>query len=142
MRLHEVRQVRVARAVAFAYTADFSHAEEWDPGVVSSRQVGEGPVGEGTRFDLEVRFGSGTTPMTYEMTVFQPDDRLVLVGRGEKVEAVDEIRFHPRDGSTVIDYTADLVFHNYFKYLGPLLSPLLRRVGSRAMDGLAGALSK
>ncbi|MFP3913444.1 MAG: SRPBCC family protein [Actinomycetota bacterium] len=137
-----MRQVQRPRDEVFAYTADFSHSAEWDPGVVSSRRIGEGPVERGARFALEVEFGSGTTPMTYEITEYEPDSRVVLVGRGEKVEAVDEIRFESRDGTTLIDYTADLTFHNYLKYLGPFVSPLIRRVGTRAMDGLAGVLSR
>lgn len=142
MRLHEVRLVNRAQAEVFAYTADFSHSAEWDPGVVSSHRIGGGPVGLGARFDLEVEFGSGTTPMIYEITEYEPDERLVIAGRGEKLEAVDEIAFHSRDGSTVIEYTADLTFHNYVKYLAPLVSPLIRRVGTRALDGLAEALSR
>lgn len=142
MRLHEVRHVQRPLGEVFAYTADFSHSAEWDPGVASSRRVGDGPVGEGARFELEVELGSGTTPMTYEITEYEPDSRVVLVGRGEKVDAVDEIRFERQEGTTVIYYTADLTFHNYLKYLGPLVAPLVHRVGTRAMDGLAEALSR
>ena len=142
MRLHEVRQVQRPSGEVFAYTADFSHSAEWDPGVISSRRVGDGPVGEGTQFELEVEFGSGATPMIYEITKYEPDSRVVLVGRGKKVDAVDEIRFEGREGATVIYYTAELTFHNYLKYLGPLVAPLVRRVGTRAMDGLAEVLSR
>lgn len=142
MRLHEVREVERPQSDVFAYTADFSHSAEWDPGVVASRQVGDGPVGVGTKFELEVKFGAGTTPMTYEIVAYEPDRRVVLVGRGDKVEAIDEIRFETRGPVTVIDYAADLTFHNYLKYFGPLLNPLLRGVGTRAMDGLQENLGR
>jgi len=139
-RLIEQRWVHRGQAEAFAYTADFSNIEEWDPGVVQSAKAGNEPVGVGSRFDLEVRFGRGTVPMTYEITVFEPDERVVLVGSGEKLTAVDEIRFSRHDNMTVIDYTADLTFHNYFRYLVRFMGPTLRKVGVRALDGLAARL--
>lgn len=141
-KLHEVRTVPRPRDEVFAYTADFSNSSEWDPGVVSSKKVGDNPIGVGSLFDLEVRFGSGTEPMTYEITEHVPSERLVLVGRGEKVEAVDTILFEDDNGVTVVDYTAELTFHNYFKYLGPLLPRLLEPVGTKAMDGLQEVLSR
>ena len=140
LRLIEQRWVLRNQAEAFAYTADFSNIEQWDPGVVRSEKVGNEPVGAGSRFDLEIRFGTGTVPMTYVITVFEPDDRVVLVGNGEKLTAMDEIRFSRHDNMTVIDYTADLTFHNYFRHLVRFMGPTLRKVGTRALDGLAARL--
>lgn len=142
MRLEEKRWVESAQPEAFTYTADFSNIENWDPGVVSSKKITEGPVDQGTEFEVEVKFGTGTTPMVYEITEYEPDSRVVLVGRGEKLHAVDEIRFQAIDNMTLIEYTADLTFNNYFRFLGPLLSPTLRKVGEKAVDGLAAALDR
>jgi hypothetical protein len=142
VRLVERRWVTRPQPEAFEYTADFSNIEEWDPGVVASRKVTEGPIGVGTRFELEVKFGVGTTPMTYEVTVYQPDHRVVLVGDGGKLHAVDEITFASHDNMTVIDYTADLTFRNFFRFIRPLMRPILRRVGKDALDGLAKALDR
>jgi hypothetical protein len=107
---------------------------------MSSNKITDGPVGLGTRYELEVRFGSGTSPMIYEITVYEPDHRVVLAGSGEKLLATDEIRFATHDNMTVIDYTADLSFLNFFKYLGPLLRPRLEKVGEDALNGLVKAL--
>ena len=140
MRLKEQRTVTRGLSDAFAYTADFSNIEDWDPGVKTSTQVGDGPVEVGTRFDLDVRFRSKTFPMTYEVTVFEPPHRVVLVGHGETLDAVDEIRFSSQDGRTVIDYTADLEFRNFIRFLIPVMRPKLRKVGEQALDGLVAAL--
>lgn len=142
MRLEEKRWVDRSQQEVFHYTADFSNIQNWDPGVVRSKKLTDGPVGLGTEFDVEVKFGAGTTPMVYEITEYEPDSRVVLVGRGDKLEAVDEIRFDTQDNLTVIDYTADLTFHNYFRFLGPLISPAVEKVGSRALDGLVEALQQ
>ncbi len=139
-RLIEQRWVARPQDEAFAYTADFSNIQDWDPGVVSSRKITSGPVGVGTRFDLEVKFGSGITQMIYEIAVYEPYRRVVLVGSGEKLHATDEIRFASHDKMTVIDYTADLSFRNFYRFLGPLLRARLDKVGRAALDGLAKSL--
>jgi hypothetical protein len=142
VRLVERRWVTRPQPEAFEYTADFSNIEDWDPGVVTSRKITDGPIGVGTRFELEVKFGAGTTPMIYEITVYEPDHRVVLVGDGEKLHAVDEITFASHDNMTVIDYMADLTFHNFFRFIRPLMGPILSRVGKDAVDGLVRALDR
>jgi carbon monoxide dehydrogenase subunit G len=142
MRLHEQRRVNRPQDEVFEYTADFDNIEDWDPGVAASSRRGEGPIGVGTKFDLDVRFGRAVIPMLYEITEFEPNTRVVLVGKGETLDAVDEIRFRSEEGKTVIDYTADLTFHNWIRYAGPLLSPFLKGVGRRAVDGLVSALGE
>jgi dehydrogenase/reductase SDR family protein 12 len=142
VRLVEQRRVSMSRGAVFAYTADFSNIEDWDPGVLSSSKITDGPVAVGTRYELEVKFGLGTTSMVYEITAYEPEDRVVLVGNGSKLHAVDEIRFSTQDDMTVIDYTADLTFLNFFRYVAPVLGPALDRVGKRALDGLVEALRR
>ena len=140
VRLSEQRKVKRALAEAFRYTADFSNIENWDPGVARSTKLGDGAVGLGTRFDLDVRFGSRQIPMVYEITAYEPPYRVVLVGRGETLDATDEIRFSQENDLTVIDYRADLIFRNALRFVIPFLGPFMRKVGERALDGLAAAL--
>lgn len=142
MRLHEKRTIDRPLSEVFAFTADFSNAEKWDPGVVSSRQVGDGPPGVGSRYDLMVSFGSSKIPMTYEITECALDERVVLVGRGDTIEAIDEIEFMARDGGTLVEYTAALTFTNWIRFVAPLMSPLLARVGEKALDGLVETLER
>jgi hypothetical protein len=142
VRLVEQRSVERAQDEAFTYAADFSNIEDWDPGVVSSRRIGHGPVGVGTQFELEVEIGGGTMPMVYEITEYEPSDRVVLIGRGDKLVAVDEIRFSRHDNMTVIDYTADLTFLNWFRHVTRLMGPSLKKVGTKALDGLAAQLGR
>ena len=142
MRLQEQRWVDLPRSEVFTYTSDFSNIADWDPGISSSEKVTDGPVGVGTQFDVKVRFGLGTIPMTYTITEYEPDTRVVLIGRGEPLEAIDEIRFDTQDNMTVIDYTADLTFYNSLRFLGPVISSSLRKVGERALDGLVEALDR
>lgn len=140
MRLHEIRRVLRPRGEVFAYAADFVNTQDWDPAVVSARQVEPGPLGVGTKFELEVKVGPTTIPMTYWVTEIEPDYRVVLEGRSRELDAVDEIRFIADGENTVIDYTARLTFHNFVRLVQPLARPFLRRAGARAVDGLVAEL--
>lgn len=143
VRLHETRLIERPIAEVFEYTADFRNIENWDPGVSASRRVDEGRLGVGSRFELMVSFGASEIPMTYEMTAFEPNERVVLVGKGDKIEAVDEIRFEDKGaGTTLVDYTADLSFSNFVRYVAPLMGPVFKKVGEKALDGLVEALRK
>lgn len=142
VRLHERRWVRRPQREVFAYTADFSNIENWDPGVIRSDKVGDRPIGVGSEFLVEVKFGLATDTMTYVISEYEPDSRVLLTGRSEKLTAVDEIRFASEGDMTMIEYTADLTFTNLMRYFVPLMRSLLKRIGERAVDGLAAALDR
>ncbi len=139
-----IESVEVPRPVtdAFAYTSDFGNIEQWDPGVSRSVRMTPGPVRVGSRYRLDVVFGPSTTVMEYVVTVLEPLRRVVLEGHGGSVHAVDDIRFEPTPTGTRIDYTADLSFDGLTGLVEPLMGPLLRRVGERALQGLRRALSE
>ena len=142
MRLHEQRIVHRPIEEVFEYTADFSHISEWDPGVGSSHAMSAGPVGLGSQFAVEAVFGSSTIPMVYEVTAYEPPNRVVLIGKGDTLDAVDEITFSEQEGGTLIDYTADLTFHGAIRFVIPFMGPLMKRVGRRALDGLVAQLQR
>lgn len=141
-RLLERRTVSKPQEEVFAYTADFSNIDQWDPGIAQSTEMTDGALGVGTKYQLEVRVGPGSTPMIYEIVTFDPPHRVVLVGTGRRLHAVDDIRFAADGSDTVIEYTADLTFIGLPRLLTPLMRPALRRIGRRALDGLAKVLGQ
>ena len=54
----------------FDYLADFSNAEEWDPGTATAERLDDGPVGLGSAFRLGVRVGARVTPLEYRIVAF------------------------------------------------------------------------
>jgi carbon monoxide dehydrogenase subunit G len=140
VRLEETRFVDRPLEEVFDYTADFGNIVAWDPGVISSQRTDSGPVEIGSTFEVEVKFGSSAMPMTYEIAEFDRPDRVVLIGRGKSLVAVDDIRFSRADNLTRIDYTADLDFRGWMALVAPLIPGRLRKVGEKALDGLAGVL--
>ncbi len=141
--LRETRRVQRPIEEVFAYAADFSNSAEWDPGVETADQVGSGEPGVGTRYELMGHFGPSKFPMTYEVTEWNPPGRVVLEGEGDAFAAHDTMEFEDLgDGSTEITYVARITITGPAKYLGPLLNIPMRRMGRRAVDGLADKLSR
>jgi hypothetical protein len=125
---------------AFTYTADFGNIQDWDPGVAESRKIGDDPVGWGTRFELLVAFGARRIPMVYTITDYVSPSRVVLVGEGAPLTAIDEITFAETSEGTVITYSAELTFKGILRFVAPLMGRAFRGVGRRAVEGLAAAL--
>lgn len=138
--LKETRKVAVPVEEAFRYVADFDNIEQWDPGVAESSRVGSGELGVGSEFDVMVSFGPSKSRMRYIITTYEPHSRVVLEGKGERLTAIDDIRFAAVPGGTEVDYTADLEFNGFMRYLEPLLGGVLNKVGEKALDGLSEKL--
>ncbi len=143
MRLQETIEVDRPIDEAFAYTGDFTHIEQWDPGVATSAKLTPGTPGVGTEYDVVVAFGPRRTPMRYVVCIYEPPTRVVLEGEGEGIHAIDDIRFEATPIGTRIVYTADISLSGP----GALLERfgqgiVLRTVGRRAVRGLQQALSR
>ena len=142
-RLHEVVETTLPLEQTFAFIADFANNPIWDPGTVSAERLDAGPVEPGARYRLLVRFGSGAAPMTYTITELHPDQRVVLRGEGDRVRAVDDIRFAATpSGGTRIDYTADLELTGWLRFVQPFLGGTFRKIGAQARTGMQRALAE
>ena len=141
-RLHETIETTLPLDVAFPFVADFANSERWDPGVRSSVRIGDGPVGVGALYKLEVRMGGRYAPMVYRVTAFEPGRRVVLAGKGSGVTAVDEIGFAPTASGTHIDYVADIKLGGVLGILQPLLGGAFRKVAADAREGMKRSLDE
>ena len=140
--LRERIETTLPVADAFAFVADFANAERWDPGVASSVRTNPGPVAVGARYRLSVRMGGRVVPMDYEVDELELDRRVVLLGRGSGVFAIDEIEFTPIETGTRIDYTADIRLVGLLRLAAPFAGGALAGVGSRAREGMCLALDR
>jgi carbon monoxide dehydrogenase subunit G len=140
-RLNERIRTALPIEEAFTYLADFANSEEWDPGVDRARRIGDGPVGVGARYELGVRQGSRVVPMEYRISEFEPPSRVVLVGTGSGIEAIDEIRFERRGDETVVDYTADINLTGLLRLVQPFLGGTFRKIAENASDGIERTLA-
>ena len=139
--LHETITVATPLELAFRYISDFSNIEQWDPGVIESEKISQGPLAVGGEFRVIVKAGLSTTTMKYLVTDFDPPRRIVLEGSGGAINAVDTIEFSETEQGTRIDYRADIHLTGLAGVAEPFLGFALERVGRNAMEGLQRALS-
>jgi carbon monoxide dehydrogenase subunit G len=141
-RLHRTITVNRPLEEAFAYVADFTTVSEWDPGVSGSTQTaGNGP-GVGATYRVTAVFNGRELPMTYHMSAYEPPARVTLRGEGSTVTAVDDITFKDRgDGTTQIDYMADLRMKGLLRLAEPFLKGAFDKLADKAMAGLERRLA-
>lgn len=139
-RITEHIETPLAPEAAFAFIADFANAMHWDPGTVTSERIDGGPVGAGARYRLGVRLGARVAPMEYRISAFEPSRRVVLIGEGSGVSAVDDIRFAPAGTGTRIDYTADIRLGGVLRLAQPFLGRAFAKLGRDALAGMQRTL--
>ncbi len=127
---------------AFDYLAEFSRAEEWDPGVARAERLDAGPLRVGSAFRLWVRVGRRTAPLEYRVSDFDPPRRVVLAGENAWVRSVDTVTVAAEPGGGAqLHYHAELVPRGLARLATPLVGPAFRRVGNRGIAGLRRALA-
>jgi len=120
----------------FAYLADFTNTDEWDPGTIrTTRQSGDGGVG--SRYLNVSRFMGRRTELTYEVLELHSPARLRLRGENKTVVAVDTMTLTPTaTGGTAMTYTADFTFKGLAKLIAPFTTPAFKKLGDEAQASL------
>ncbi len=78
--------------------------------------------------------------MEYRITTFEPSSRVVLVGSGSGVDAVDDIRFESTPDGTRIDYVAEIRLRGLLRLLSPFAGGAFARIARNARDGMQRTL--
>lgn len=140
-RITETLYVPAAVDDAFDLIADFASTERWDPGIRSARRLDEGPIGLGSRFQVQLGLGPLAAPLVYEITTYERPGRVVLTTRGPVHRGEDDVRFRETDSGTEVVWDAEFAVRGP---VGAVVDPFLgvgfRRAARGAVDGLAGAL--
>ncbi len=126
---------------AFAYLADFANARHWDPSVVEAARRDPAVLGQGSSFDLAVKFGGRTIPMRYAILSYDEPNVVVLESRKPRFTSRDEITVAEAVGGSSIRYDALLELKGVARAFEPILRLLLNRTGDRAAAGLHTALN-
>jgi len=141
-RIHERIEAPVPIDAAFDFIADFGNADAWDPNTPQADRLDEGPVGPGSHFELQVRLGGRTAPMTYRITEFERPNRVVLAGEGSGVRSLDDIRFESTPGGTRVDYIADIWLGGFLRLVQPFLGSRFAAIGRDAAEGMTRELTQ
>lgn len=129
-------------AQAFALMADFANAEGWDPATNKSRQLGEGPVDVGARFELEMEIFGRENSIVYEVVEFESPSRVVLRGENAGSVSIDEISVAPHEGGSAVTYEATVTMKGAYKVIGPFFAPVFKKMGDEAKEEIAPWLNK
>ena len=135
-------QVSPTPATVIGYLADFSHAEQWDPGTVSCTRVDPGPVAVGATWRNVSRVAGLKTELTYALRQLTADT-IVFVGQNKGATSTDTITVLPDGAGSRIAYHADLDLHGATALLGPVMKLVFEKVAgdterqlTRVLNGL------
>ncbi len=138
------RIVEVDRPIEaiFAYLADFTHTEQWDPGTVRTTRVDVAPLSVGARFHNVSQFRGRRTELDYVLKVYDLDKHLVFTGNNKTVEATDDLSLRSdRPGTTTITYRAHFRFKGVARLAEPYLRPKFGPIADDTVAQLARTLT-
>jgi hypothetical protein len=119
----------------FEVVVDGGRFAEWNPTVKSSRQLTEGPIGNGTRFEWEL---SGFGRVVQELAEFDRSRRVRIVPQLRSLKGGHRFTFSSVPDGTRIDHELEMSPQGLFRLLGPMTA----RVGRRNLLATAAALGK
>lgn len=90
-------------ARALTYMADFSHASEWDPSVLSSTALDAGPVRKGSTYELRIRSGRRVLRYVYRVERLEPGV-VVLRAATRWFDSIDTISVRDVGSGSEITY--------------------------------------
>lgn len=124
----------------FDYMARFESVEEWDETVTRAVRVDGAAPGEGTRFEVTVRFAGRENTFEYETVEYARPGHLVLRAENGSVVSLDEVTVREVAEGTRLTYDARLQPKGLMKLADPVLGLLFKRLGDNAAKGLAREL--
>lgn len=133
--------VKPAPDVVVDYLADFTHAEEWDPGTESCTRLDSGPIQVGSRFHNESKIAGVSTELVYELVTLDPD-KVVLRGENDSATSTDTITVTPKDGGSEITYEAVIEAKGVGKLAEPLMKLVFERIGSETEEKMTEVLNR
>lgn len=140
LKLHEQLEVdRPAREV-FAYAAEFANCAQWDSTAIRSEKLSAGPTGPGTCYRVVCTTPLGKLVLHYEVTHWQPDERVVLVGTCPLFTVTDTITVNATTTGAQLDYVAEFELKPLLRPLEDKLAAGLERMGKKSIEGLRSAL--
>lgn len=131
---------KAAPDTVFPYLVDFRNATQWDSGTKSCELV-SGDGGPGTVYKNVSAFAGNEVELDYTVdTVDQPT--FVIVGHNDTTTSRDTITVTPHGTGSTVVYRAEFTFSGVAKLAGPLMKPLLDRLGDKTAEQLKSSLDR
>jgi hypothetical protein len=117
----------------FAFLADFENVPRWNHAIGSTTKASPGPVGVGSVY-RQVRAEPRQSEERFEVTVFEPIERLAIDGEIGPFHAHLAYRLEPIEGATRLTNTVEL---EPSSAMGKLLATVARpRIEAAVADNL------
>jgi len=95
--------------VAFAFMADLTNFERWDPGVVRAEQIAGVRPGPDAEYDVTVK--GMRKPLRYVTNEYEPTTRVVVQARSRLLTSLDAITVEPDGDGAIVTYDARLTLN-------------------------------
>jgi hypothetical protein len=126
----------------FDFVADQRNEPSYNPRMLRSEKITEGPIGVGTRFRATARSRRRPVEMLIEVTEYQ---RATRFGSRTTMPAVDidgGLTFEPVAGATRMSWSWEVRPSGPLRLLGPLVAGLGQRQEQRIWMGLKNQLER
>jgi hypothetical protein len=117
----------------FAVVADGASWADWNPTVRASRRLNAGPIGNGARFEWELR---GVGKVVQEFQEFEPNTRVRFVTHVKQMKGGHLFRFSTQGEQTRIDHEVEVRPTGVFL----LFAPMMRLIGRKDLRDTSNAL--
>ena len=121
------------------YLADFSNAEQWDPGTVRCVRLDEGPVRVGSRWHNESKIAGIGTELTYTLEQWTAD-QVVLKGHNDTATSTETITVESDPQGSELTYTNEVEMRGIAKLASPALKFVFERIGADLERQLTAAV--
>jgi len=125
----------------FAFLLDFRHATEWDSGTRSCELV-SGDGGPGTVYHNVSVFAGNEVELDYTVEAVDAPTSFTIVGRNDTTTSHDTVTVAPHAAGATVVYRAEFSFTGVARLAGPLMKPLLNRLGDKTAEQLKTALDR
>jgi hypothetical protein len=108
----------------FAVVADGASWADWNPTVRASRRLDAGPIGNGARFEWELR---GVGKVVQEFQEFEPNTRVRFVTHVKTMKGGHLFRFSTQGEQTRIDHELEIRPQGVFLLFAPMMGLIGRK---------------
>lgn len=125
----------------FAFVADFENDTKWRQGHLESQRISTGPIGVGTKTREVIRSMGMQSPLTLEVTEYEPNKRVAFAGtKWGPMEPKGVFHFLQADGGTKVTFIAEPKITGVFNLFSPLMSQFGKGDMKKSLAKLKAAL--
>jgi uncharacterized protein YndB with AHSA1/START domain len=119
----------------FATVTDGGNFAAWNPTIRASCRLDEGEIGEGTRFEWDLR---GFGKVVQELQEFKHNEQVRIVPHIKTLEGGHRFRFTPQGEQTRVDHELEMSPKGAFR----MLAPFMGVIGRKNLRDTANALQR